>query len=322
MLCIQPNYISITTNNVYLTLWWFCAVLKKAYCQTRREISPGTRRWSGSFTGELAKKACKVIALDSVESVVKEVCILTLAETVDLILTHALLSKLSDIESHALINLKTISKRATGNTSASLDFTPRREISLGTRRWSGSFTGEQAKKACKVIALDSVESVVKENINGYYENVEFMCADVTSPNLKFPAETVDLILTHALLNNLSDIESHALINLKTISKRATGNTSASLDFTPRSLRNVTCLMSGSSYEFSLVETKSIGASGDNKINENQGCLVADFAVKRVVCWLFLLSKGCLVAVFAVKTGCLVVVFAVDKRVVWLLFLMS
>ncbi|GKD13402.1 phosphoethanolamine N-methyltransferase 3, partial [Tanacetum coccineum] len=28
-------------------------------------------------------------------------------------------------------------------------------------------------------------------------------------------------------------------------------------------------VSGSSYEFSLVETRSIGASGDNKINENQ-----------------------------------------------------
>nr|GFA70121.1 phosphoethanolamine N-methyltransferase [Tanacetum cinerariifolium] len=33
-----------------------------------------------------------------------------------------------------------------------------------------------------------------------------MCADVTSPNLNFTAETVDLILTHALLSNLSDIE--------------------------------------------------------------------------------------------------------------------
>ncbi|PWA61369.1 phosphoethanolamine N-methyltransferase [Artemisia annua] len=72
----------------------------------------------------------------------------------------------------------------------------------------GHFTRELAKKAGKVIALDSVESVVEENgnINGNYENVEFMCADVTSPDLNFPAETVDLIFTRALLSNLSDKE--------------------------------------------------------------------------------------------------------------------
>nr|GFC04855.1 phosphomethylethanolamine N-methyltransferase-like isoform X2 [Tanacetum cinerariifolium] len=73
---------------------------------------------------------------------------------------------------------------------------------------SGHFTGELAKKACKVITLDSAKSMVKENenINGQYENVEFMCADVTSPNLNFTVQTVELILRHALLSNLSDIE--------------------------------------------------------------------------------------------------------------------
>ncbi|GJR35091.1 DnaJ domain, zinc finger, CCHC-type, tetratricopeptide-like helical domain protein [Tanacetum coccineum] len=62
---------------------------------------------------------------------------------------------------------------------------------------------------------------------------------------------------------------NALINLKTMSKRAIGNTSASLDFTPRFFKEFHVSdVSGSSYEFSLVETKSIGASADNKINEN------------------------------------------------------
>ena len=57
----------------------------------------------------------------------------------------------------------------------------------------GRFTGELAKKAGKVIALDFIENVVKKNesINGHHKHVEFMCADVTSPDLNFPAESMD-----------------------------------------------------------------------------------------------------------------------------------
>ncbi|PWA67224.1 phosphoethanolamine N-methyltransferase [Artemisia annua] len=157
----------------------------------------------------------------------------------------------------------------------------------------GHFTGELAKKAGKVIALDSVESAVKENgnINGHYENVEFMCADVTSPDLNFPAETVDLIFTHALLSNLSDKEVQDIAEklLKWVKvggcifftepcshQSEDHKKKSDLEHIrePRFYTKVfkECHMSdasGSSYEFSLVETKSIAASGDNKINDNQ-----------------------------------------------------
>ncbi|KAI7749138.1 hypothetical protein M8C21_024364, partial [Ambrosia artemisiifolia] len=70
----------------------------------------------------------------------------------------------------------------------------------------GRFTGELAKKAGKVTAIDFIESVVKKNesINGHHDNVEFMCADVTSADLNFPAESMDLIFSNWLLMYLSD----------------------------------------------------------------------------------------------------------------------
>ncbi|KAF5767529.1 putative phosphoethanolamine N-methyltransferase [Helianthus annuus] len=72
----------------------------------------------------------------------------------------------------------------------------------------GRFTGELAKKAGKVTAIDFIESVVKKNesINGHHENVEFKCADVTSPDLNFPTESMDLIFSNWLLMYLSDKE--------------------------------------------------------------------------------------------------------------------
>ncbi|KAE8667762.1 Phosphoethanolamine N-methyltransferase [Hibiscus syriacus] len=72
----------------------------------------------------------------------------------------------------------------------------------------GRFTGELAKKAGHVIALDFIENVIKQNekINGHCKNVQFLCADVTSPDLKFSEGSLDLIFSNWLLMYLSDKE--------------------------------------------------------------------------------------------------------------------
>ncbi|TXG50852.1 hypothetical protein EZV62_023376 [Acer yangbiense] len=72
----------------------------------------------------------------------------------------------------------------------------------------GRFTGELVQKAGNVIALDFIESVIKKNeeLNGHHKNVKFMCADVTSPNVNFDDESVDLIFSNWLLMYLSDKE--------------------------------------------------------------------------------------------------------------------
>ncbi|KAG2254112.1 hypothetical protein Bca52824_084248 [Brassica carinata] len=82
----------------------------------------------------------------------------------------------------------------------------------------GRFTSELAQKAGQVIAVDFIDSVIKrfssppphtlqnENINGHYKNVKFMCADVTSPDMKFSDESIDFIFSNWLLMYLSDKE--------------------------------------------------------------------------------------------------------------------
>ncbi|KAK4369169.1 hypothetical protein RND71_012961 [Anisodus tanguticus] len=72
----------------------------------------------------------------------------------------------------------------------------------------GCFTGELAKKAGQLIALDFIEGAIKKNesINGHHKNVKFMCADVTSPYLNFLPESVDLIFSNWLLMYLSNEE--------------------------------------------------------------------------------------------------------------------
>ncbi|KAJ0106283.1 hypothetical protein Patl1_19629 [Pistacia atlantica] len=72
----------------------------------------------------------------------------------------------------------------------------------------GRFTGELAQKAGQLIALDFIDNVIKKNeeVNGHYKNVKFMCADVTSPDLKIADESVDLIFSNWLLMYLSDNE--------------------------------------------------------------------------------------------------------------------
>ncbi|CAL4954992.1 unnamed protein product [Urochloa decumbens] len=78
------------------------------------------------------------------------------------------------------------------------------ELGAGT----GRFTGELAKTAGHVLALDFIENVIKKNesINGHYKNTSFMCADVTSPHLMIEANSIDLIFSNLLLMYLSDEE--------------------------------------------------------------------------------------------------------------------
>ncbi|EOA39216.1 hypothetical protein CARUB_v10012188mg, partial [Capsella rubella] len=70
------------------------------------------------------------------------------------------------------------------------------------------FIGEVAQKAGEVIALDFIESAIQKNesVNGHYKNVKFMCADVTSPDLKIADGSVELIFSNWLLMYLSDKE--------------------------------------------------------------------------------------------------------------------
>ncbi|KAF9589894.1 hypothetical protein IFM89_029257 [Coptis chinensis] len=72
----------------------------------------------------------------------------------------------------------------------------------------GRFTGELAKEAGQVLALDFIESVIKKNecTNGHFKNDKFMCVDVTSPELKITPGSVDLIFSNWLLMYLFDHE--------------------------------------------------------------------------------------------------------------------
>ncbi|KAF5193131.1 Phosphoethanolamine n-methyltransferase [Thalictrum thalictroides] len=72
----------------------------------------------------------------------------------------------------------------------------------------GRFTGELAKEAGQVLALDFIQSVIKKNesVNGHFKNVKFKCADVTSPDLKITPGSVDLIFSNWLLMYLADNE--------------------------------------------------------------------------------------------------------------------
>lgn len=45
-----------------------------------------------------------------------------------------------------------------------------------------------------------------EAVNGHFKNISFMCADVTSSDLKIEEESVDLIFSNWLLMYLSDKE--------------------------------------------------------------------------------------------------------------------
>ncbi|KAK9278167.1 hypothetical protein L1049_027727 [Liquidambar formosana] len=161
----------------------------------------------------------------------------------------------------------------------------------------GRFTGELAQRAGQVLALDFIESVIKKNesINGHYKNVKFMCADVTSPDLKISEESVDLIFSNWLLMYLSDNEVETLaermmkwlkvggfIFFRESCFHQSGDSKRRNNPThyrePRFYTKVfkESLMhdgSGNSFELSLVGCKCIGAYVRNKKNQNQICWI-------------------------------------------------
>ncbi|XP_050216695.1 phosphomethylethanolamine N-methyltransferase isoform X3 [Mercurialis annua] len=161
----------------------------------------------------------------------------------------------------------------------------------------GRFTGELAQKAGQVIAVDFIESVIKknENINGHHKNVKFLCADVTSDDLKFSDESVDMIFSNWLLMYLSDKEVENLaekmvkwlkvggyIFFRESCFHQSGDSKRKQNPThyrePRFYTKVfkechTRDASGNCFELSLIRCKCIGAYVRNKKNQNQICWV-------------------------------------------------
>ncbi|KAJ0232496.1 Phosphoethanolamine N-methyltransferase 1 [Hirschfeldia incana] len=161
----------------------------------------------------------------------------------------------------------------------------------------GRFTGELAQKAGEVIALDFIESAIKKNesVNGHYKNVKFMCADVTSPDLKIEDGSVDLIFSNWLLMYLSDKEVELLaermlgwvkpggyIFFRESCFHQSGDSKRKSNPThyrePRFYTKVfqECQArdaSGKSYELTMVGCKCIGAYVKNKKNQNQICWI-------------------------------------------------
>ncbi|WJZ80515.1 hypothetical protein VitviT2T_000428 [Vitis vinifera] len=157
----------------------------------------------------------------------------------------------------------------------------------------GRFTGELAKQAGQVLAIDFIESVIRENevINGRFKNTKFVCADVTSPDLDISPGSVDLIFSNWLLMYLSDKEVEDLAERMVKWLKVGGFLffrescfHQSGDFKrkknpthyrePRFYTKVfkECHMSddfGNSSEFSLITFKCVGAYVRNKKNQNQ-----------------------------------------------------
>ncbi|XP_059643065.1 phosphoethanolamine N-methyltransferase 1-like [Cornus florida] len=161
----------------------------------------------------------------------------------------------------------------------------------------GRFTGELAKEAGNVLALDFIENVIKKNetINGHYNNVKFMCADVTSTDLNISAESMDMIFSNWLLMYLSDKEVENLakrmmkwlklggfIFFRESCFHQSGDCKRKNNPThyrePRFYTKVfkecqTHDALGNSFELSLVSCKCIGAYVRNKRNQNQICWI-------------------------------------------------
>ncbi|CAL9031702.1 unnamed protein product, partial [Prunus brigantina] len=159
----------------------------------------------------------------------------------------------------------------------------------------GRFTAELAQKAGQLVALDFIDSVIKKNesTNGHHKNVKFMCADVTSPDLKISEESVDMIFSNWLLMYLSDKEVENLVErmmgwlkvggyifFRESCFHQSGDSKRKSNPThyrePRFYTKVfkQCHMhddSGNFFELSLVSCKCIGAYVRNKKNQNQIC---------------------------------------------------
>ncbi|KAG0534800.1 hypothetical protein BDA96_04G311100 [Sorghum bicolor] len=146
----------------------------------------------------------------------------------------------------------------------------------------GRFTGELAKIAGNVLALDFIESAIKKNesINGHYNNASFMCADVTSEDLVLPASSIDLIFSNWLLMYLSDEEIGGYIFFRESCFHQSGDSKRKVNPThyrePGFYTMVfkechTFDQDGNSFKLSLVTCKCIGAYVKNKKNQNQIC---------------------------------------------------
>ncbi|XVF23679.1 hypothetical protein REPUB_Repub13aG0060100 [Reevesia pubescens] len=159
------------------------------------------------------------------------------------------------------------------------------------------FTSELAQKVGHVIALDSIEGVIKKNesINGHYKNVKFLCVDVNSPDLEISKGSLDLIFSNWLWMYLSDKEVENLAKRMVKWLKVSGHTffrefyfhhsgdckrkhKPTYYREPRFYTKVfkKCHAtddSGNSFEFSLVDYKCIGAYVKNKKNQNQICWV-------------------------------------------------
>ncbi|KAK4750993.1 hypothetical protein SAY87_004475 [Trapa incisa] len=161
----------------------------------------------------------------------------------------------------------------------------------------GRFTGDLAKNACQLVAIDFIDSVIRKNeaVNGHHNNVKFLCADVTSPQLSLTEGSIDLIFSNWLLMYLSDkeVEKVASRMIKWLKVggyiffrescfHQSGDSKRRYNPThyrePRFYTKVfkECHLtdaSGSSFEFSLVSSKCIGAYVRNKKNQNQICWI-------------------------------------------------
>ncbi|XP_040375994.1 phosphoethanolamine N-methyltransferase 1-like [Oryza brachyantha] len=159
----------------------------------------------------------------------------------------------------------------------------------------GRFTGELAKTAGHVLAMDFIESVIKKNesINGHHKNASFMCADVTSPDLMIEDNSIDLIFSNWLLMYLSDEEVEKLVKrmvkwlkvggyifFRESCFHQSGDSKRKVNPThyrePRFYTKVfkECQaldQAGNSFELSLLTCKCVGAYVKNKKNQNQIC---------------------------------------------------
>lgn len=161
----------------------------------------------------------------------------------------------------------------------------------------GRFTGDLAKDAGEIVAVDFIESIIKKNeeINGHFKNASFKCADVTSSDLNFEDESLDFIFSNWLLMYLSDeeVKSVAERMLKWLkvggfiffrescfhqsgdSKRKNNPTHyREPRFYSKVFKELHSNESDASTELSLLTFKCIRAYVKNKKNQNQ------------VCWLF------------------------------------
>ncbi|KAL9662285.1 hypothetical protein QQ045_027118 [Rhodiola kirilowii] len=161
----------------------------------------------------------------------------------------------------------------------------------------GRFTGELAKKAGNVLAMDFIEGSIKKNevINGHHKNTKFVCADVTSPDLEIADDSVDLIFSNWLLMYLADEEVEKLakrmikwlkvggfIFFRESCFHQSGDSKRKNNPThyrePRFYTKIfkECHLNdaaGNTYEFSLDCCKCIGAYVRAKKNQNQVCWV-------------------------------------------------